>query len=419
MFGDPSNPDWDNGGSATVGLQNADASIGNLYSFDTPVVTAPLAIDWVATSPTVFTANATATLEISPALVPATIGVTPNPIAASAAPGALPVTVPVEIANAGDLDLAWSLVEAPGGTSTPSGTLAEGNTSSPLARKIAANSATRDRFRARAPDVPLVRGEITPGCDEATPGLLVHDDGAPEDGYRDGSGLFSINAYVDRFTPDMYPATLTAACVSFLTLGPTTQDFDLIVYDDRGLDGGPGNLIASVPATATDIPDTAIAAFVKVDLGGLGISIASGSVYIGAQWNPLDPGDVFVASDTSGDPDAGHGYHMRGSELGLGSWDRTIDEFADYHALLVRAVGAPDYCATPADVPWLTLGETSGSVPGHDSGSLAVTLDPSGLASGSYAATLCIASNDPTHPRVVVPVRFDVVERIFASGFDP
>ena len=31
-----------------------------------------------------------------------------------------------------------------------------------------------------------MRGEITPGCDEATPGILVHDDGMPEDGYRDG-----------------------------------------------------------------------------------------------------------------------------------------------------------------------------------------------------------------------------------------
>ncbi|HJU39401.1 MAG TPA: hypothetical protein VJ724_07480, partial [Tahibacter sp.] len=419
VFGDPANPDWDNGGSATVGLQNADASIGNLYSFDTPVVTSPLAIEWIATTPTAFTANATATLDVSPALVPATISVTPTPIDASAAAGDAPVDVPVRIANAGDMDLSWNLVEAPGGTSTRSQASVDRATSSPVEHKIAANDATRDRFRSRAPQAPVVRGEITPGCDAATPGMLLHDDGAPEDGYRDGSGLFSINAYVDRFTPSVYPATLTTACVSFLTLGPTAQDFDLIVYDDTGFDGGPGNLIASVPATATDIPDTATAAFVKVDLSGLGISIPSGSVYIGAQWNPLDPGDVFIASDTNGDADAGHGYHMRGSDLGLGSWDRTIEEFADYHALLVRAVEAPDYCATPADVPWLTLSETSGSVAAHDSGTITATLDPSGLANGTYAATLCIASNDPAHPRLVVPVRFEVGDRIFASGFDP
>ena len=419
VFGDPANPDWDNGGSATVGLQNADASVGNLYSFDTPVVTSPLAIDWIATTPIAFTANATATLDISPALVPATISVTPASIDASAASGGAPVSVPVQVANAGDMDLSWSLVEAPGDTSTRSRMSADRATPSPVERKAAANDATRDRFRSHAPEAPVVRGEITPGCGEATPGMLVHDDGTPEDGYRDGSGLFSINAYVDRFTPSAYPATLVTACVSFLTLGPTTQDFALIVYDDTGFDGGPGNLIASVPATATDIPDTATAAFVKVDLSGLGISIPSGSVYIGAQWNPLDPGDVFIASDTNGDPDAGHGYHMRGSDLGLGSWDRTIEEFADYHALLVRAVEAPDYCATPADVPWLTLSETSGSVAPHDSGAITATLDPSGLANGNYAATLCIASNDPAHPRLVVPVRFEVGDRIFASGFDP
>lgn len=419
VFGDPSNPDWDNGGSATVGLQNADASVGNLYSFDTPVVTSPLAIDWIATTPTAFMASATATLDVSPALVPATISVTPVPIDASAALGDAPVTVPVQIANAGDMELSWNLVEAPGGTSTRSRMSAVRPISSPVERQAAANDATRDRFRSRAPETPLVRGEITPGCGEAVPGMLVHDDGMPDDGYRDGSGLFSINAYVDRFTPSAYPATLTTACVSFLTLGPTTQDFDLIVYDDTGFDGSPGNLIASVPATATGIPDTAMAAFVKVDLSGLGISIPSGSVYIGAQWNPLDPGDVFIASDVSGDPNAGHGYHMRGSDLGLGSWDLTIDEFADYHALLVRAVEAPDYCATPADVPWLTLSDTSGNVAAHDSGTITVTLDPSELANGAYTATLCVASNDPSHPHVVVPIRFEVGDRIFASSFDP
>lgn len=417
VFGDPANPDWDNGGSATVGLQNADASIGNLYSFDTPVVVAPLAIGWVATSPVAFTASATATLEISPALVPATISVTPTTVVASAATGGAPVTVPLQIANAGDRDLDWSLVEAPGGASRHAPTN-DDRSSSALARKIAANEATRDRYLSRASDAPSVRGDIAPGCDEATAGLLFHDDGAPEDGYRDGSGLFPINAYVDRFTPSAYPATLTAACVSFLTLGPTTQDFDLIVYDDTGFNGGPGSLIASVPATALDIPATATASFVKVDLSGLGISIAGGSVYIGAEWNPLEPGDVFIASDTTGDPDAGHGYHMRGSDQGLGSWDPTIEEFADYHALLVRAVEAPDHCATPADAPWLTLSATSGSVAGHDSGSLLATFDPTGLASGTHLATLCIASNDPTHPRLVVPVRFDVGDRVFANGFD-
>jgi hypothetical protein len=328
--------------------------------------------------------------------------------------------VPLQIANGGDIELSWNLAEAPAGSATLSkAATTDRATSSPLARKVAANEATRDRFRSRAPDAPAVRGNVTPGCEAATAGMLLHDDGSPEDGYRDGSGLFSINAYVDRFTPTAYPATLTTACVAFLTLGPTTQDFELIVYDDTGFNGGPGNLIASVPATALDIPATATASFVKVDLSGLGISIQSGSVYVGAQWNPLEPGDVFIASDTGGDPNAGQGYHMRGSDLGLGSWDPTIDEFGDYHALLVRAVEAPDYCSSPADVPWLTPSETSGTVAAHESGSISVTLNPDGLVEGTYAATLCIASNDPTHPHLVVPVRFDVVDGIFANGFDP
>ncbi|MEO7431768.1 MAG: hypothetical protein ABIR62_07050, partial [Dokdonella sp.] len=74
-FGDPANSDWDNGGSATIALQNIDASIGNQYSFNAPSLTSPDAISWVVTDPTVFDASATATLEVSPALIPPTITV--------------------------------------------------------------------------------------------------------------------------------------------------------------------------------------------------------------------------------------------------------------------------------------------------------------------------------------------------------
>jgi hypothetical protein len=40
-----------------------------------------------------------------------------------------------------------------------------------------------------------------------------------------------------------------------------------------------------------------------------------------------------------------------------------------------------------------------------------------GVASHSQAA-LCIGSNDPQHPRTVVPVRFDVGDALVTDGFD-
>jgi hypothetical protein len=419
VFGDPANTDWDMGGSATVGMQNVDASIGNQYSYNAPSVAPGSALSWTRTSPTAYSASTTVHLEVAPALQPATIAVTPAPLVASAPSGGAAVVLPVEIRNDGDLPLQWNAIEAP--AARPS-TAPPAHTPTPLAlRTQRGNDATRDRWLGHARDVVSLRGATTEGCDESTPGIVVHDDGAPEDGYRDGSGLFSVAGYVDRFTPSAYPATYTSACVSFLaspSAPGTSQAFQLVVYDDSGWDGGPGNLLAAVDAVATDIPTTATASFVRVDLSGLGLSVDSGSVYIGVQFDPIDPGVVYVASDVNGTPDAGNGYLMRGNPGAPGGWDPIVDQFPDYHALLVRAVEAPDACALPSDVPWLSLSAVSGDVDAHDAASIDVTLDPSALAIGHYEAALCIGSNDPQHPRTVVPVRFDVGDVLFADGFD-
>ncbi|MGN6518073.1 MAG: hypothetical protein ACTHK2_01460, partial [Dokdonella sp.] len=199
VFGDAANPDWDNGGSATVGLQNVDASIGNLYSYNAPSLAPASALAWTRTSPTAYATSAGVHLEVAPALTPATITVTPDPLAASAMPGGASVTVPVVIANEGDRALEWNAIEAP--AARPS-TAPRPLPLSPLAsRKVADDAGTRDRWRSGQPQVVSLRGGVTEGCDESTPGIIVHDDGAPEDGYRDGSGLFTIAGYVDRFTP--------------------------------------------------------------------------------------------------------------------------------------------------------------------------------------------------------------------------
>ncbi|MEO7432356.1 MAG: hypothetical protein ABIR62_10065, partial [Dokdonella sp.] len=266
-----------------------------------------------------------------------------------------------------------------------------------------------------------IRASDDADCGSDVPGIVIHDDGMPEDGYTDSSGLFPIVSYVDRFTPSSYPATIGSACVSFLTNAsePTSQNFQLVVYDDTGFDGAPGAQLAAVNATAANIPNQAVASFVKVDLGGLGISIPSGSVYIGVAFDPNQPGGVYIASDVTGTPNAGNGYHMRGSSGSPGSWDPTIDQFPDYHALLVRAVLQPDHCASSGDQPWLTVSVGGGLVGPHDAQSITVTIDPSQLTIGDHAATLCFASNDPASPRVVVPVMISVGDSIFADGFDP
>ena len=131
-------------------------------------------------------------------------------------------------------------------------------------------------------------------------------------------------------------------------------------------------------AVASDIPTTAVASFVRVDLSSLGISLQSGSFYIGVQFDPTDPGVVYAAADVSGAPDAGNGYVMVGNPGALDAWEPIVDQFPDYHAMLVRAVEAPDACAIPSDVPWLSLSATSGEVAAHEAASITATLDPAG-----------------------------------------
>lgn len=82
-------------------------------------------------------------------------------------------------------------------------------------------------------------------------------------------------------------------------------------------------------------------------------------------------------------------------------------------------------CSSPADVAWLSVTPTSGTTVGAGSTPLTVTLDSTGLAAGSYNASLCVTSDDPdTGPGngtnlVVVPVSLEVdASMIFRDGFE-
>jgi hypothetical protein len=415
-FGDPDNPDWDNGGSATIGLQNADGSIGNQYSYDTASLTPPQAIDWIVTHPQFASASASTTIE---PLQPATLAVNPDPLSASADLGSTAVEVPLVIANAGQVDLHWSVTEAAGGTSATASTGASG----PSVASTADAHGRASSYRQAVQNAVPIRASETAGCDAGTPGIQIQDDGIPDDGYTEVSFdvVYERVAYVQPFAPQTYPALVSSVCVAFVSNGPTTQDFEVLVYDDTGPAGTPGNLIASVPATATGIPANG-ASFVRVDLGGYAISIANGNAYIGVAFDPRDPGSVFMAADTSGAPNPegyqGHALVWPGPML---SWSQLIDPgvgHPDFHSLLVRPVLEPDYCADMADVPWLSLSVGGGVVSPQSQQTITATLDPSGLAAGTYSATLCIASSDPRNRRLPVHVAFNVGDRIFPDGFE-
>jgi len=78
---------------------------------------------------------------------------------------------------------------------------------------------------------------------------------------------------------------------------------------------------------------------------------------------------------------------------------------------MVRGYGA--VCLAPGceppDILWITVDPTAGSTPGHGTFSVDVTFDSTGMAPGTYTATLSVESNDPDEPVVLVPLTMTVL----------
>lgn len=254
-------------------------------------------------------------------------------------------------------------------------------------------------------------------CD-GEPGLVVHDDGTVENGYSGGPNVVDQVIFADRFTPSAYPASFPAVCIAFVTGGPTSLDYEIVVFDDDGADGGPGTELGSLAVTAEGLPeDAGEPVWFSYDLSALDLTIESGSVYIGARWAPANP-NVFLASDESegNPPGFAGGYWWNDAD---DVWAPIESAFSNYRSLFIRAVENPGGCQDPTDIPWLSVTPDSGSTPAGGSIPVEVAVDAVGLDAGEHRASLCIATNDESRPLVVVPIRLVVIEGGVALAFDP
>jgi bacillolysin len=101
--------------------------------------------------------------------------------------------------------------------------------------------------------------------------------------------------------------------------------------------------------------------------------------------------------------DPGDTLHLRwelGTD-GCNGWD-------GWYVDAVEVYSCEVLCSAPSDVPWLSAAPTAGSTVPSAATPVAVTLDSTGLAPGTYEASLCVSSNDPVTPVVAVPVTLDV-----------
>lgn len=187
-------------------------------------------------------------------------------------------------------------------------------------------------------------------CLPDAPGVLLNDDNLADDGYFFPADLSSVRL-VEKFTPIIYPAAFTRVCVSlFSDAGVEALDFDVLVYEDDGANGGPGTLLASVPAGGRVLqllghPFTP--RFTWVDIADLDLTLQSGSAYVGLRWNPSrnDGDKVFLSADVSpGTPPGGARV-----SFDEGDWVPGVEALPNYRALMIRAVAE----AGGPRAPWL------------------------------------------------------------------
>jgi hypothetical protein len=103
------------------------------------------------------------------------------------------------------------------------------------------------------------------------------------------------------------------------------------------------------------------------------------------------------------------GHVSGGGSLNIGA----VDLFANnatsvYWDDLSLEQAAPPVCDAPEDIPWLSVSPDAGTTGAGDTTDVDVEFDSTGLADGTYTATLCITSNDPNEDLIVVPVELTV-----------
>lgn len=228
----------------------------------------------------------------------------------------------------------------------------------------------RAAFDATVP--PTTRAPLTLADCSDVPGAVVHEDGTYEIGYGGYWEDVTSMRFVDKFTPSLYPATYSTVCVSISKqdVGGSMPSFDfsVIAYDDDGADGRPGTLLGSLAVNVPPLAEYVVGAagaFIAVDISALGLAVTDGSIYLGAEWDPMQYVGIFVwmNTDSSGGPPGG-GYES----LNNTAWDALYFTFPDYTALLIRAIERSPVPTLAIDAQAVTIGDQCAANPSHANG---------------------------------------------------
>lgn len=359
--------------------------------------------------------DAAATLYVSGAHVPApSATVAPESLDFAVDAGATQ-TLPLAIGNSGDADLDYSLAW---GTASrlPVSSYA---TARRLAGNVAATwQAASVAAGAKAASAMLDDTSISQMADNTagTTGASCGVQGAP------GT---TANSWWRRFYFSEYPQVGATAHVASVT----------IASGEPGANGVPVsvNLYTIPHSTTVDTIPTAALTPIGSGSGTIDSGYVTATIPVAGDVDDTVAKDLVVEYHIDGAaekflPGANgtaetHPSFISAADCGAPEPVQTsVTGATDFHLVMVVHL-ADSVCQNPSDVPWLSATPTSGTVAPGASADIGVSANASALSAGSYSANLCLTSNDPAHPLIVVPVGLTVAQSpaddgIFCNGFE-
>jgi hypothetical protein len=271
------------------------------------------------------------------------------------------------------------------------------------------------------------------------------DDGSAETAISLNNGSTQTpSVYANRFTVTPGTGAFTIDSVSIFWPGSdlaggdlTGLQVNLVAWYDVDGDGDPSNAVrlGTDDLVTIDSPGSVQTYTTSFSVPG------DGDVYIGFV-------DTFASSpvvfSTAMDTTSSAHSSFVAANPGSGT-PPDLDNLANNEALgvidditgggltgnwMIRATGSGGGGGgcTGTPVPWLTATPSGGTVAGGEDTNVTVKATPAdgSLAPGSYSAELCIATNDPAHAIVTVPVSLTVTagnpcsaaDTLFCDGFD-
>ena len=271
------------------------------------------------------------------------------------------------------------------------------------------------------------------------------DDGSAETAIslNDGSTQ-TQSVYINRFTVTPGTGAFTIDSLSIFWPDSTTaggdltgKEVNLVAFYDVDGDGDPSNAVrlGSDDLVTIDQPGAVQTYTTSFSVPG------DGDIYVGfvdtyASSPPLfstamDTDSSAHSSFVAANPTAGTPPDL--DNLGNNEALGVIDDITGGGLTgnwMIRATGSGGGGGgcTGTPVPWLTATPSGGTVAGGANTNVSVKATPAdgSLAPGSYSAELCIATNDPAHAVITIPVSLTVTagnpcsaaDTLFCDGFD-